>query len=157
VAPTAELAQHHDLTPPQRSSTVNRSAWEIRTRVQALHFTEAIDDAEFEACKRWRRDWDLGMEGVVMAAMKERVDGGVGGSALDAQVEALSRLRLVKDELGAFASVLLVMCLAHDVSWVAIGRRIGVSNHAARSYAIDTIKCLTAFYQLFDRGMKKTA
>ena len=153
IGPTPDLAQHHDLSPPNHHAPKGQP-WVIRTRVDALHHARHISDADVVSCRRWRRDWDVGIEGVSAGGLHVRVDGDEGRCALDNRVDALSRWRASKDALGEAATLLLEMCLVMDASWVAIGARANVSKDRAKAYTIQAIQLLTSFYQKNDQGTK---
>jgi hypothetical protein len=147
-SPTKELAQHHDLAPPSKLSATK--GWEVKSRVDSLHKGGRIDDAEKAACDRWLKDWEMGVAGVVQPGLSERVDNDNLRCAMDGRIDALSRLRRVRDEIGLLNESLIEMCVARDMSWVEIGRRIGTTNKPALERGVAAITKLSDAYSRID-------
>ena len=154
IAPAAELETHHDLTPPEKSRDREQLAWMIKTRIATLHERGAIDTADVQSCKRFRDDWECGIEGAHESRpARPRVDCDDGGlSYLDHQVDALARLRAAKDLLGEMTFGLLSCVVVHDLSWPRVAVAIGVSKEdTAKARGVAAIKALTEFWITFDR------
>ena len=149
LAPTPEFESKHDWIEPAHDTKSVREFWQIKTRLGQL-VGRGIDMQDYLACMRWRRDWDVGIEGANPGVMKTRVDNGNGKSALDNQVDALGRLRDIVRALGDRDYLLLALCVAHDYSWAFIGTAIGYSDKAARAHAVKAIKALSGFYASLD-------
>lgn len=150
IEPTAELATHHDIIASRRGVPAM-----IKSRVAALRESGAIDDSEYAACLRFHRDWDIGMEGASTGGLRVRVDADNGGSALDRRIDAMTRVRNVRDRLLVCEWVLLVACIPNDMPWSHIGDVIGVTDKTARTRVIAAVKELTRAYGKIDARGKK--
>jgi hypothetical protein len=150
-APTPERRQHSaDLVPPQIDDAYFRPFWRVCDRVEALCTAGLITLPELRAAHAFR-------------ALYERAHAGPGGlRAMDlaairidkhcrrpvpamtaAQAEALAGLRRIKEALGALFD-LLELALIEEVSWAALGRRLGVDCRTARTWAVAAISALAA-------------
>lgn len=157
LAPTPELAAHHDMAPPEMTRDRNQPAWSIRTRVAALHERGVIDEADMNACKRFRDDWELGVEGARDGTRKGPGDPNTGLCYLDHQVAALGRLRAAEERLGDEIVGMLRGIIVLDLSWPRMAVAIGVAHEdTAKARGVGAIKALTLFWTAFD-GRKSQA
>jgi hypothetical protein len=145
LEPTPELGTHHDIIASRRGVPA-----QIKSRVAALHEAGAIDDAERAACTRFHRDWDIGMEGAAPGGMRVRVDADNGGSALDRRIDAMSRVRAVRDRLLHGSYTLLVFIIPIDMPWTRVASHLCVSDVTARKRGIAAIKHLAEVYAIID-------
>jgi hypothetical protein len=141
------VGEHHDIIAARRGVPA-----QIKSRVAALHESGAIDEAEYAACQRFHRDWDVGMEGAAPGGMRVRVDADSGGSALDRRIDAMSRVRAVRDRFTADLFVLLVFVIPIDMPWARIGAQYGVSDVTARKRGVAAVKLLAEVYAIIDAG-----
>lgn len=124
--PTREFLQHHDVLKPEMSAGAKREAWQINPRFEQL----APDEGMRTAANRWRRDWDIGMEGMREKNILLRA----GWSPYrdhfsDRQIDALTRLIACRIGIKSYAFLLVQLCLIEDRSWYALAHSLGFANY----------------------------
>jgi hypothetical protein len=146
AAPSSHFTRHHDVTAPQVDSTAFRQGWRVETRLDALFTAGRIDRDAYDAACMFRRlseitapapaqQWDV------------RVDRSLVPNDMHAlwRVNAASKLRAAQEALGSLRTRILHNVIVLDRSWGQLGRLLGLSDKAAKDWAIACIQALADF------------
>lgn len=171
TGPTTQFQQHHDVQPPCIDRKLRREAWQIGTRLLALHDEGKIDRHAIEAARRYHDDHDIGIAGVSgRDPTGSKVDGGANHDRMTTlRMSALTRYREANEfvarrlgiRLGYQAETILVCCIVLDKKWADLARVLprgstyagssaGLSPLTAKTRTIDALRHLLAFYDELD-------
>jgi hypothetical protein len=145
MTPSEHYRQHHDVEPPRIDANNFRPAWRVRTRLDRLLLDRAITPAEWYAAVALRSMIELVAARGQRAARTEFMPA---GAIVPYQTEvdstALAHSRRIRLSLGDVCYRLLLACIVDDLSWIALGQRLGVDPRTARAWVIISIKLLVA-------------
>ena len=146
-APSAWYRQHHEVEAPRVDDRHFRPAWRVLTRLDGLLADRAITAAEWHAAADYRELVDQVARAALIRSPIGRASIGTAGHrvfalSLAGELDALNRLRQIRNRLGAWACTLLDLVLVRDLSWAALGRHYLRDPKTARAWAIAAIKAL---------------
>ena len=146
-APSASFRQHHDVEPPRVDHRHFRPAWRVLTRLDGLLADHAITASEWHAAADYRELVDQVTRAALIRSPIGRATMGTAGHrvfalSLAGELDALNRLRQIRNRLGAWACTLLDHALVHDLSWAALGQHYHCDPKTARAWVITAIKAL---------------
>lgn len=149
--PTPEFRRHHAVTEPEIGRKRFQEAWSVRSRFLAL----VPDSQTVIAATRWRKDFDVA-QGVREGRSLERVDcdNGTTDGIGTAQIDAASRLRAVKADIGRNYSLLLLWCLVLDQEWQISAQKLGCEYRYAQTLTEQALAALVKHYQALDNQRK---
>lgn len=143
-APTTFYRQHHTVEAPAVNEREFRPAWRVKTKLWLLLECARIDRRQLEAA--------LAFRGWIEAIGRQRsstwlalhVDGGRQPEGVIAahQLDAARHLHDAGQALGTDRLKLLYWAVVDDLSWVAIGKRIGLSKRTANCRVVEAIVAL---------------
>jgi len=141
--PSALYRQHFDVEAPRVDAGAFRQGWRVRSRLDVLLDEGAIDNAAYEAGRRFRRAWEIAFaeRAPALMAFTARSTGRAGAGPVD-RLAALARLRRIAEALGPFDCRLLEQCVVLDLAWTAIGRQHQVADTTARRWTIAALRRL---------------
>ena len=143
--PTLEFRDHHDLDPPRVDEREFRQGWRVRSRLDQLLTAERITRDEWQAARDYALAWafcrtirhtDSGMTGIPSSASPGALEG--------ARLDAATKLRIVEEAMGGFATALVVACAVQDLPWARIARPFDVNPETVRDWTVLAIRALTA-------------
>lgn len=137
------LAQHAAFDAPAIDGEHFRPFFRRRTRLDDLRDEKAIGPRVYLAAILYR-DLVEHVSGSARSALRTVViDGSTSGLDADrARAKALVRLRDVRKQLGAFASILVDLVVVLDLPWRELGRRYRVDPKTIKRYAVTTLQLL---------------
>jgi hypothetical protein len=141
-APTAHRTQHADaIEAPRVDWRAFRQGWRVATRLDRLLDEGAITPAVWQCAAEYR------------AAYNSLASAGHGsgsrpvGHARDVRLDRIARIRRAELAIGALMTSLVHACAIEDLSWLALGRRLGVRNTTARVWTIQALGALASAWR----------
>jgi hypothetical protein len=138
--PTAERQHRAETIEAPQMNGVRRPWWGIRTRLDALHRDGLITLAAHAAAEELRRDCER--TDVVLGSPLARIGAGPAArlgapddSMMLARLNSASRLRVIRQRLGARDFAVVLAVVVADLSWCELGRRLGCRDETAKRRA----------------------
>ena len=141
--PTVEFQQHHEVEPPDVSTTSFRPGWRIHGRLWQLLDDGLISPPQLDAVLAWRADHERAHStgGNLVSRYAPRIDDRQRHAGEITQLGALARLREAAACLGA-ARVRILLALIEDASWVTLARALKCSDKTAKGLAVEAVVAL---------------
>ena len=150
-APSLEYRRHHQVADPCIDPEHFHPGWRVQRRIDRLLLARALTLAEWRAATHFRNLVETAFGALLRAPDPERAIGTKGApsardrtAGLDRKLDSIAALRQVEQRLGGRIYELLTWCLVDDISWCAIGRRLGRDHKTARAWTIAALKALSA-------------
>jgi hypothetical protein len=143
--PSDAYRQHYDVEAPRVDWRAFRQGWRVRSRLDRLLDDGRITPGEWQAASEYRDAWD---------ALRRTSRGGGGDSgprvagyggdrnARAAAIDRAARIRAAEDSIGPDAAGLCQACAVEDLSWRALGARLGVRDVTAMGRTVDALRAL---------------
>ncbi len=132
-------------------------AMRIVRGVATLHRAKEIGDAELRAADRYVREWEIGMARMRLVSL-EATRGGTGGDAqgiTEAQLDALTSVRKVRQALGLCSEIRLRLMLVEEASFTRMAERLMPgrprANETLRAQAVILLQQLAEHYAARDK------
>jgi hypothetical protein len=127
---------HHDIEAPRVDARAFRQGWRVTTRLDALLDDGRITPGEWQAASEYRAAHDA------MTSAGHGAGSSTAGGGRDARLDRTARIRAVNAAIGPEAAALCHACAVLDLSWRALGARLGVRDVTAMGRAVDALRAL---------------
>lgn len=144
MKPTDEFLRQHDAEAPQVDARAFRQGWRVRTRLDQLLRDGLIWARHYQAATEFRAVYAIARELSSQEPGMIRIASSVAGEGVDARLDAMTRVRIVEDVLGRFATGLLVACVVEDFPWSRTAQHLHCDPKSVRSWTALAIRALAA-------------
>jgi hypothetical protein len=148
--PTPELQRHHQVMVPEISERRFHPAWRIKSRLDRLLADQLIAPKTWLAAVEYRRLHEIAHRGAVRSTIDligtgrrpQRSGQAPRPEYTEGQLAAVRRLATIREALGAVAVGLIEACVVADMSWCALGRRLGIDHKTTKKWTVTALNGL---------------
>lgn len=134
--PSEAFRQHHEVEAPRVDHRAFRQGWRVRLRLDALLDDGSITPGEWQSASEYRAAHDA----LTSAGHGPGSSSPSGGR--DARLDRTARIRAVNAAIGPDAAALCHACAVLDLSWRALGARLGVRDVTAMGRTVGALRAL---------------